>query len=63
LGVRKNAKGRLRLLEAIEKARKILSANSEAPVHVEYLVEDEDFSTLIKREEYEILIQPFLANL
>lgn len=41
------------MLESIEKTRKILSANSEAPVHVEYLVEDEDFSTLIKREEFE----------
>lgn len=53
MNVRKNLKGKLRLLEAIEKARKVLSANSEAPINVEYLVEDEDFNTLIKREDFE----------
>ncbi|CAD8139164.1 unnamed protein product [Paramecium pentaurelia] len=63
LSVRKNAKGRLRLLEAIEKARKVLSANSEAQIHVEYLVEDEDFNTLIKRDEFEQLAQPVLLQI
>ncbi|CAD8077171.1 unnamed protein product [Paramecium sonneborni] len=63
LSVRKNIKGRLRLLEAIEKARKVLSANSEAQINVEYLVEDEDFNTLIKREEFEQLAQPFLKQI
>lgn len=61
MSVRKNIKGKLRLLESIEKARKILSANSEAPINVEYLVEDEDFNTLIKRDDFEKLIQPVLA--
>ncbi|CAK94865.1 unnamed protein product (macronuclear) [Paramecium tetraurelia] len=63
LSVRKNAKGRLRLLEAIEKARKVLSANSEAQINVEYLVEDEDFNTLIKRDEFEQLAQPVLLQI
>ncbi|CAD8045519.1 unnamed protein product [Paramecium sonneborni] len=63
LNVRKNLKGKLRLLEAIEKARKVLSANSEAPINVEYLVEDEDFNTLIKREDFEQMIQPVLNQI
>ncbi|CAD8054922.1 unnamed protein product [Paramecium sonneborni] len=63
LNVKKNPKGRLRLLEAIEKARKVLSANSEAQISVEYLVEDEDFNTIIKREEFEQLAQPILQQI
>lgn len=39
---RKNARTRLRLLDGIEKQRKILSANTEATVHLESLMEDED---------------------
>lgn len=53
LSVRKNLKSRLRLLEAIEKQRKMLSGNSDSPCSVEYLVEDEDFNHLMKREEFE----------
>ncbi|CAD8139686.1 unnamed protein product [Paramecium octaurelia] len=63
LNVRKNLKGKLRLLESIEKARKVLSANSEAPINVEYLVEDEDFNALIKREDFEQMIQPVLIQI
>lgn len=55
---RKNVKCRLRMLDMIEKQRKILSGNREATVHLEALLEDEDLSRNIKREEFDILIQP-----
>ena len=54
---RESPKGRLRMLDAIEKARKILSANSEASVNVECLMEDEDLFRSVKREEFIELIQ------
>jgi heat shock protein 4 len=39
---RKNVRCRLRMLDVIEKQRKILSGNKEATIHLESLLEDED---------------------
>jgi len=39
---RKNIRARLRMLDVIEKQRKILSSNKEATIHLESLLEDED---------------------
>ncbi len=39
---RKNPRARLRMLDVIEKQRKILSGNKEATIHLESLLEDED---------------------
>ncbi len=39
---RKNVRARLRMLDVIEKQRKILSSNKEATIHLESLLEDED---------------------
>jgi molecular chaperone DnaK (HSP70) len=51
-------KCRLRMLDSIEKTRKILSANSEAGVNIESLLEDNDLHRNITREELEQLVQP-----
>jgi Molecular chaperone len=50
-----NAKARLRLLDVIEKQRKILSANTEATINVEYLAEDLDLNLHVTREQFEKL--------
>ena len=55
-------KCRLRLLDAIEKVRKLLTANKEADVSCEALMEDEDLFRHIKRDELEELIAPFLVK-
>ena len=55
---RKNVRARLRMLDAIEKQRKILSANLEATIHLECLLEDEDLHRNFKRQEFEDLIAP-----
>jgi len=60
---RKNIRTRLRLLDAIEKQRKILSANLEATIHLESLMEDEDLHRNIKRQELEEMIQPTILKL
>jgi heat shock protein 4 len=39
---RNNVRTRLRMLDALEKMRKILSANSEATLNIECLMNDED---------------------
>lgn len=54
--VMSNNKTRIRLLEAIEKQRKILSANSDATLNVDNILEDCDLSYLLTREKFEGLI-------
>ena len=49
-------KARLRMLESIEKARIILSANIEAGVNIECLWEDNDFHKSLSRVEFEEMI-------
>lgn len=63
LSVSESKKGQLRLLDAIEKQRKILSANSEADCNCEYLVEDCDLNENLTRVDFEKLIQPTLARI
>jgi len=60
---RKAPKARLRMLDQIEKVRKILSANIEANLSIECLLEDEDLHKLLTREELENLIQPNIDEL
>lgn len=53
---RKNIRARLRMLDAIEKQRKILSGVKHATIHLESLLEDEDLHKNIDRGEFEVLI-------
>ena len=59
---RKSVKPRLRMLDVIEKTRKLLTSNKEADCNCESLMEDEDFHKHFKREELEELIAPFLER-
>lgn len=56
-------KTRLRLLEAIEKGRIMLSANQEVQINVECLMEDEDLSRHLTRDEFIVMIEPDLERL
>jgi heat shock protein 4 len=47
-----NKKARLKLEDAAQKCKKTLSANDQAPISVECLMEDEDLSGLMKREKF-----------
>ncbi len=55
---RKTPRTRLRLLDGIERARKILSANTESTVHLESLMNDEDLHKALKRADWEALVMP-----
>jgi molecular chaperone DnaK (HSP70) len=59
---RNNVRCRLRLLDSIEKVRKLLTANKEADVHCESLMEDEDLHRNIKRDDLEELVAPFIQS-
>jgi len=57
-----NARSTLRLLEGVEKARKMLSATPEAQINIEYLLNEEDLNRTIKKDEFEAIIDPFIRR-
>jgi len=50
---RKNPRCIVRMLEAIEKTRKMLSSVPDSLLNIDYLLEEEDLNTLIKKDEFE----------
>jgi heat shock protein 4 len=55
---RETPRGRLRMMEAAEKARKMLSADKEAGINIDFLMEEEDMNRNLKRDEFEEIIEP-----
>jgi heat shock protein 4 len=51
-------KCRLRLSDAIAKVRKTLTVNREAAINVESLIDDDDLSYMLTRDEFEQIIAP-----
>jgi heat shock protein 4 len=59
---RKNARCVIRMLEAIEKARKIISSGPDSNINVDYLLDEEDLVHNLKREEFEEICDPILGR-
>eukprot|EP00443_Scrippsiella_acuminata_P048909 CAMPEP_0115201196 /NCGR_PEP_ID=MMETSP0270-20121206/17502_1 /TAXON_ID=71861 /ORGANISM="Scrippsiella trochoidea, Strain CCMP3099" /LENGTH=853 /DNA_ID=CAMNT_0002614603 /DNA_START=55 /DNA_END=2616 /DNA_ORIENTATION=+ len=57
-----NKKAAFKLEDAVMKCKKILSANSEAPISVECLMEDEDFASQITRADLEDMCKPAMEK-
>ena len=55
-----NGKAMTRVLAAADKLKKILSANQQAPVNIESLMNDVDVRAMITRPEFEAMIEPLL---
>jgi len=53
---------RLRMMEAAEKARKLLTADTEAGINLDYLLEEEDLIRSLNREEFEQIIEPVMTR-
>lgn len=62
IDVHENRKAYFRLAASVEKLKKVLSANAQAPLSVESIMNDIDASSMLKREDYEELIAPLLAR-
>ncbi|KAK9060466.1 hypothetical protein SSX86_021170 [Deinandra increscens subsp. villosa] len=62
IDVFQNAKASLRLRAACEKLKKVLSANPEAPLNIECLMDDKDVRGYIKRDEFERISTPILER-
>ncbi|KAI4105185.1 MAG: hypothetical protein LQ339_003516 [Xanthoria mediterranea] len=60
IDINTNPKALVRVATAAEKMKKILSANAQAPLSIESLMNDVDVSSMMKRDELEALIQPLL---
>jgi heat shock protein 4 len=57
-----NPRCKLRMMEAIEKARKVISADKESTINVDYLLNEEDMVHTLKKEEFEEIIAPILEQ-
>ncbi|KAK8080429.1 hypothetical protein PG997_008247 [Apiospora hydei] len=57
-----NPKAMVRVETSCEKLKKILSANQQAPLNIESLMNDVDVNGMITRQEFEALIEPMLLR-
>jgi len=60
IDINENPKARVRVAAAVEKMKKVLSANAMAPINIESLMNDVDVRGMLKREEMEELLKPLL---
>ncbi|XP_054795093.1 heat shock 70 kDa protein 16-like isoform X3 [Prosopis cineraria] len=63
IDVYSNVKACIRLRAACEKLKKVLSANHEAALNIECLMDEKDVKGFIKREEYEKLASGLLEKI
>jgi heat shock protein 4 len=57
-----NPKAMVRVEAAAEKLKKILSANQQAPLNIESLMNDIDVNAMVTRQEFEALVEPLLTK-
>jgi heat shock protein 4 len=57
-----NPRGKIKLAKGAERLRKELSANTEANINIEYLVEDYDLNSMLTREQFETLCADLLGR-
>ncbi|KAI1638664.1 heat shock protein Hsp88 [Biscogniauxia mediterranea] len=55
-----NPKALARVEAAAEKLKKVLSANQQAPMNIESLMNDVDVQALVTRQEFEAFVEPLL---
>jgi heat shock 70kDa protein 4 len=62
LDIAENGRAMARVLAAAEKVKKILSANQQAPLNIESLMNDIDVSAMVTRQEFEAMVEPLLSR-
>lgn len=63
IDVDSNTRACIRLRAACEKLKKVLSANPEAPLHIECLMDEKDVKGFIRRDEFEYLSSSILERM
>ena len=59
---RKNTRCIIRMLEAVEKARKIISSAPDSNINIDYLLEEEDLNFNLKKDDFEKMVDPQLKR-
>jgi molecular chaperone DnaK (HSP70) len=59
----KHPKAFVKLLDAVQRQRTVLSANNEYHLNLEYLLNEEDLTYNMKREDLETIIVPVLSDI
>ena len=62
IDIKSNPKAVVRVQAGAEKLKKILSANQQAPLNIESLMNDVDVSTMMTRQDLEALVEPLLKR-
>jgi len=62
IDIKSNPKALVRVQAASEKLKKILSANQQAPINIESLMNDIDVAAMMTRDELEALVDPLLKR-
>ncbi|TQN74540.1 Heat shock protein hsp88 [Colletotrichum shisoi] len=62
IDIHSNGRAMARTIAAAEKCKKILSANQQAPVNIESIMNDVDVAAMITRQEFEAMVEPLLAR-
>eukprot|EP00829_Urostomides_striatus_P021897 TRINITY_DN998_c0_g2_i1.p1 TRINITY_DN998_c0_g2~~TRINITY_DN998_c0_g2_i1.p1 ORF type:complete len:383 (+),score=49.85 TRINITY_DN998_c0_g2_i1:52-1200(+) len=60
---RQNPKALIRMLDAIQKVSKMLSANKEMAINIESVMDDRDIFYNLTRKEFEQLIEPLIEKI
>ncbi|GEQ72325.1 hypothetical protein JCM33374_g6012 [Metschnikowia sp. JCM 33374] len=63
IDVKSNPKAFYRVLAAAERVKKVLSANTQAPINIESLMNDIDVSSSLTRDELEEYVKPLLDRI
>lgn len=63
IDIRENPKAYYRVLTAAEKLKKVLSANTQAPINIESVMNDVDVSSSLTRDELEEFVKPLLERI
>jgi len=63
IDISSNPKAYTRVLAAAEKLKKVLSANQQAPLNIESLMNDIDVRAMITRQEFEAMVEPLLNRI
>jgi heat shock protein 4 len=62
IDIKSHDRATARVLAAAEKVKKILSANQQAPMNIESLMNDIDVSAMITRQDFEEMVEPLLRR-
>lgn len=63
IDIKSNKKASFKLRVAVEKLKKMLSANAEAPINIECIMEDTDVRGMMTRDELETICAPLFARM